>query len=294
MNHLKKNNAMKTRFDLDKIHMSYFPSMKATTPIKSVSLNKILGQHATNDDLVDAIRRETNPDKRAKLKTKAAGYTPSGIFSKRNDSSLIKHSGLICLDFDKLGDSIDDVKDYIGSLPYVLYCGLSCSGNGLWVLIPISDTAKHAEHYLSLENDFMNIGLKIDPTGKNLSRFRFWSYDDDGRFNLNAEIYDRVLIPEKPQQKSVSQYPPNLNDMHLDKLVKRIIHAPEGEKHNTLLRVAYVAGGYISTNTFSEGVVVQALRGAIESRKNTVTDMNQAYRTIDYGIRTGKAKGITK
>ena len=51
-------------------------------------------------DLVRKIRLEKNKEERNKLKQDLPAICFSGKFSKRDDSSIIEHSGLICLDFD--------------------------------------------------------------------------------------------------------------------------------------------------------------------------------------------------
>lgn len=51
-------------------------------------------------DLVRKIRLEKDKETRNKLKQDLPAICFSGKFSKRDDGSLIKHSGLICLDFD--------------------------------------------------------------------------------------------------------------------------------------------------------------------------------------------------
>ena len=58
-------------------------------------LNRIL--EGASRDLVKKIRAEKDKEKRNLLKQKLPAICFSGKFAKRNDSSLQKHSGLICL-----------------------------------------------------------------------------------------------------------------------------------------------------------------------------------------------------
>ena len=51
-------------------------------------------------DLVDGIRKEKDKEKRNELKKQLPAVCFSGEFNKRADSSIVNHSGLICLDFD--------------------------------------------------------------------------------------------------------------------------------------------------------------------------------------------------
>ena len=50
-------------------------------------------------ELVKRIRLEKNKTERNELKKMLPAICFSGTFNKRNDNSLIQHSGLICLDF---------------------------------------------------------------------------------------------------------------------------------------------------------------------------------------------------
>ena len=61
-------------------------------------LNRIKG--GRNKELVVQIRKEKDKAKRNELKKSLPSICFSGTFNKRSDSGLIKHSGLICLDFD--------------------------------------------------------------------------------------------------------------------------------------------------------------------------------------------------
>ena len=62
-------------------------------------LNRI--KDGASKDLVKKIRSEKNKDERKILKSKLPAVCFSGTFSRRSDNALIKHSGIICLDFDE-------------------------------------------------------------------------------------------------------------------------------------------------------------------------------------------------
>ena len=76
-----------------------------------------------------------------KAKMKLPLYTVSGLFDGSNDASIIKHSGLICIDIDKKDnpelEDFDDMKELISAVPCVAYCGLSVSAQGYFCIIPI-------------------------------------------------------------------------------------------------------------------------------------------------------------
>jgi hypothetical protein len=283
---MKTENSRNKQIDLNKIQVSFYTCLEDTTSKEVMTLNRYFGQHAKLDEVVCKIRAISDKKERDALKCTLPGITPSGIFRTRKDSEITKHSGLIALDFDNLSDSVDDVKDYISTLPYIFYCGLSASGRGLWALVPIGDPTQHRAHFKSLQSDFAEIGLTVDPTGINESRFRFYSYDDSAHFNLRPEIYTRTFkepLKNKPQYNHSNTTIDG--NIHLNRLVNLILKAPDGLKHFTLYRVARTAGGYVSSNTLRANEAIDALEKAISQRE--VKSLSDAYKTIQDGFKLG-------
>lgn len=124
-------------------------------------------------------------------------YTPSGVFSVRNSEGLIKHSGMLCIEWDKVED-VDALKDLLGGLPFVYYAGLSCSGRGVFALIKIAEPIKHREYFKALSEYFGGIGYRVDESGKDVCRLRVASYDAEPIFNTDSEVWSelpRVVAP---------------------------------------------------------------------------------------------------
>ena len=124
-------------------------------------------------------------------------YTPSGVFEVRNSEGLICHSGVLCVEWDKVED-VDALKDLLGGLPFIYYAGLSCSGRGVFALIKIADPTKHREYFKALSEYFGGIGYRVDESGKDVCRLRVASYDAESIFNANSEVWNelpRVVAP---------------------------------------------------------------------------------------------------
>lgn len=124
-------------------------------------------------------------------------YTPSGVFSVRNSEGLICHSGVLCVEWDKVED-VDALKDLLGGLPFIFYAGLSCSGRGVFALVKIADPTKHRAYFRALADYFGGIGYKVDESGKDVCRLRVASYDAEPIFNANSEVWNelpRVVAP---------------------------------------------------------------------------------------------------
>ena len=124
-------------------------------------------------------------------------YTPSGVFSVRNSEGLICHSGVLCVEWDKVED-VDALKDLLGGLPFVYYAGLSCSGCGVFALVKIAEPIKHREYFRALSEYFGGIGYRVDESGKDVCRLRVASFDDTPIFNPDSEVWNIVPTIAKP------------------------------------------------------------------------------------------------
>ncbi len=175
------------------ITVSCFKNAKDTNP-KDVSLLRWLEGYQRLNTLVDAIRGEPDKDKRTEFKKRLPCITPSGQFTARRADALVKHSGFIALDFDDTNPQ--RAKRKLRGISNVFYTGLSASGRGIWALIPISDPSNHRRHFEALQADFRGLGLEIDPACSDVSRLRFYSYDRDPVFNMEAKPYHK-LAPQK-------------------------------------------------------------------------------------------------
>jgi hypothetical protein len=182
------------------VEVSLFSSCKDTNPTK-VNLLHLL-QSNVYKEKVEALRQIENPERRDEAKKMLPGFTPSGLFSKREASSLISHSGLIGIDIDYKENlhisNFLELKEQISKLPTVAYCGLSVSGKGFWCLVPIKDPEKHREHFLALEKAFEFHEITVDAACKDVSRLRFCSYDPDAYFNHSAKIFFKTPTLSTP------------------------------------------------------------------------------------------------
>ena len=150
-------------------------------------------KEGTSKDLVKKIRSEKNKTDRNELKKQLPAICFSGTFNKRNDESLIEHSGLICLDFDgyeKQKTLLED-KETLSKNKFVYSVFVSPSGNGLKVLVKIPpDADNHQNYFNSLEKHFNS--PYFDKTSKNISRVCYESYDPLIHINENSSIWDKI------------------------------------------------------------------------------------------------------
>lgn len=124
-------------------------------------------------------------------------YTPSGVFSVRNSEGLIKHSGMLCIEWDAVADC-SELKELLGGLPFIYYGGLSCSGRGVFAIVKIADPSKHREYFRALSEYFNGIGYQVDESGKDVCRLRVASWDAEPVFNPDSDVWSalpRVVEP---------------------------------------------------------------------------------------------------
>lgn len=110
-----------------------------------------------------------------------------------------KHSGLICIDIDKLSiNKLSTLWNQILLDKHTHLCFISPSGCGIKVIIKIeADAEKHLLYFKSIEQYYQNkFGIKIDPSGKDVSRLCFICNDDDACFKAESEMFPEPLMVE--------------------------------------------------------------------------------------------------
>ncbi|MBO5800907.1 MAG: PriCT-2 domain-containing protein [Alistipes sp.] len=174
------------------MNVSYFSDIyNSRTPIGSLPLETILFSERVRAR-VEALRGLPYGSEAFQLaKRQMPCYTPSGVFEVRNSEGLIKHSGVLCIEWDKVED-VDVLKDLLGGLPFVYYAGLSCSGRGVFALVKIADPTKHREYFKALSEYFGGIGYRVDESGKDVCRLRVASFDDTPIFNPDSEMWNEL------------------------------------------------------------------------------------------------------
>jgi len=135
----------------------------------------------------DELRSIGSVESASKYKRVHFDYvTPSGVFTKRCDTALIQHSGLLILDFDHIS-TLSELKKTLLSDQYfdTALQFVSPSGNGLKWIIPIDlMEATHQQWFASIASYLKaTYCLEVDKSGKDISRACFLPYDPDVYIN---------------------------------------------------------------------------------------------------------------
>jgi hypothetical protein len=190
--------------------VTIFKNIKETeTPFfKEVSFILKRIKEGKSKNLIKEIRKEKDKTARNELKKNLPAICFSGQFNKRSDSSLLEHSGIMCLDFDgykKQKDMLQDKEMFINN-KFVLSVFVSPSGNGLKVLIKIpADAENHIKYFTSLKTEFDS--TYFDTTSKNVSRVCYESYDPLLYYNPNSLIWDTIEEEEHEERSSYKDKP---------------------------------------------------------------------------------------
>jgi len=159
-----------------------------TKPHKAVSLLQIYNAIKGNYYKDRTQKLQAISDVAQARKFKAANFdycTFSGVFTTRNDKALIKHSGLLCVDFDHL-QNVDMLRNQLLQDEYfdtqLLF--VSPSGNGLKWIISIDTTTTHGEYFAAIANYILQTyGVEVDKSGKDISRACFLPHDNKAFIN---------------------------------------------------------------------------------------------------------------
>jgi len=187
--------------------VSFYTNINSVKENVTKDIDAILANIASDEwkEIVEKIRAEPNKAEKDRLKKEAPNFTASGIFKKRNDEGLDKHSGFIAIDIDKVKD-IENTRAILNKDPYTYCCFVSISGTGLCVIVQI-DQEKHKECFESLKRYYdSKYNIKIDPSCGNVSRTRFISWDTHSQVNKKSKLFKPIKFDETPHQEANKSY----------------------------------------------------------------------------------------
>lgn len=179
--------------------ISLFNSAFATEPTSTITVKDLIDGIRTGKwkEQVELVRLCETKEQRDIAKRNVPSVTVSGVFTKRNQQSLLAHSGFICIDIDTECDRFALEDD-----PYTYALFDSVSKQGIAIIVRI-DTAHHSESFDWLQRYYFDTyGVVIDSKPRNVVSLRFVSYDPMLTFNADSKQAKHTV--RKPKQvKSV-------------------------------------------------------------------------------------------
>lgn len=162
----------------------------STTPKKNIDFEQYLSDVQNGTWEIEVLGFRKGQIKKLEL----PGVTPSGTFSYRSAKHLDTHSGFIGIDIDAK-DQIDgtdflQLRKDLEKDPYTYAVHSSVSGNGGIVVYVKIDPIKHLDSFQGLEKYYLDqYRIIIDSSGKDVSRFRFVSFDPDLFKNSRSKTF---------------------------------------------------------------------------------------------------------
>lgn len=171
--------------------------------------------------------KKRNHDRIAYLKKSLPAGIISGVAQKGiGERDIVERNNVVAVDIDaKDNPALYDweaVKREISKSPFVAYAGLSVSGLGIFVLIPVEDSTKHKQHFDAIVSDFTNTtftimqnedkeptilrGIRPDQAPSNIASKRFVSYDPQPYWNTEAHIYTKKKESAELYQRKYTSY----------------------------------------------------------------------------------------
>ena len=295
--------------------ITIFKNIKETSTPYYRDVNVVLDRikNGSSKERVKLIRQEKDKSNRNKLKQDLPAVCFSGTFSKRADTGLQDHSGLICLDFDgyKTKKDLMSDKDQLSKNKYVYSVFVSPSGNGLKALIKIpKDPDNHVGYFRALEEYFQS--EYFDKACKNISRVCYESYDPLIHINETSSLWDKIAEHEyRPIDKYKER--PTIPITDENKVVDRLMSwwkkkygIIEGERNNNVYVLAAAFNDFGVNRSLAEYVMsefqtrdfpMSEIKTTIDSAYRHATKFGSKYYEDEervYQIRQKIKKGVPK
>jgi hypothetical protein len=287
---------------LAQIHL--FRDSTRPRPIETLTLAEALAhiQEGMYRRRIEWLRRLTDPAAHAQAKRRLSAMTLAGVFApRRGIAHLQQHSGIIHGDLDHL-DDVEAVKRRLADDPRIVYIFISPSGTGLKVGLHVAPVASDAayKHAWQAVADYCQrtYGLTWDPSGKDISRLCYVSWDPALYTKLDAEPFPvpTSALPAatpRPPQRPVTRLDTRYHGQAVRAVrtaMQMIADAQLGTRHHTRLRASRLLGGYVAGGLLSQEQAYRALAQALVGHTD---DLERALKTVEDGLTYGQAYPIT-
>ena len=191
--------------------------------------------------------------KKQALKATLQCYTPAALLASkaRGQVKEIHRTGIMQLDFDQADISdydTEELKQCVFSLPFIGFCGLSCSGDGFYALALIAEPERLSEYAEHCFDVLLSYGIKADTSkGKKVENLRYVSYDAGMLIRENPVPLKIQRFKPKPEIKPVYTGTSGQEITSEHPLVKKqmalLMAAAVGSRWQTVQKAAYTLGG---------------------------------------------------
>lgn len=168
-----------------------------------------------------------------------------GTFSDwhTRDDNILVPSNLMTIDIDFVDNptiDMNELQQKIFDLPFVAVCLKSCSGAGIFAIVPIEDYKKTTLYYQYLKKLLLQkYGVVIDGKASNIARARFISYNEDYKKWIKQ---DDVQVWQLYEEPTIEKH-----DAQTHQLFSKYKSSNDTEKLLTAVKNV-LKSGYCATN----------------------------------------------
>lgn len=171
------------------------------TALKDALLKIKNGDYKSEIEELRSLLYRGNPVQYSERKKDLPAFTPQASFDEKRDAEHVKkYNKLVILDIDKLSSTeVETIKLKVEDIPHTYTCFVSPSGLGLKIIVPVdSEEENHKQAFKQVAEHYVDsLNVEIDPSGKDVSRLCFYSYDPDMKINDNVEVFSVKESREK-------------------------------------------------------------------------------------------------
>lgn len=280
----------------------YQTNIKQLSGAQSLPILSVLQAIKNGDfqDQVIPVANEPDKAKRNELKKRVPYFTPSGEFEKREASGLVKHSGLIAMDFDSL-ENIKSVEIALKNDPYSFAVFRSISHKGLCVLVKI-DPLRHLDSFKALELYYWKLlNVTVDQSCKDVSRARFVSFDPDLYVNQKSKRFNELHLLDLVQQTKAGNVAPLVPVTDYDQIFSNLLKwwdkkygYVDGQRNSNLLILAQSCNEYGIPQEYTKGMIQNNIISDDFPERELDSVIASAYRRTKSNIKQFENKTETK
>lgn len=283
----------------------YFSNkIQGSAPLGFIGLDRFINATRTpkNKEVFEAIGKasaEGNLELKAELKQNNLYYfTPCVVVNERRKySHIIKWTGLLVLDFDKIDNALELKQHLFESFDFVIASWISPSKRGVkaFVKIPVvTSTDDFKRHFKAIEQVFEAYD-GFDTTAKNCVLPLFQSYDADILYRTDATTFTEQCEIEEynPEPVKVIQFESTAFDsLRAVAMIKSSINKITSEGHPQIRGASIFAGGLVASGYLQQYECEQLVESLIRSNEYLSKGISGYVSTSRWGIKQGLNKQI--
>ena len=280
----------------------YSTNIKQLSGAQTLPILSVLQAIKNGDfqDQVIPVANEPDKAKRNELKKRVPYFTPSGEFEKREASGLVKHSGLIAMDFDSV-ENIKSVEIALKNDHYSFAVFRSISHKGLCVLVKI-DPSRHLDSFKALELYYWKLlNVTVDQSCKDVSRARFVSFDPDLYVNQKSKRFGELHLLDLVQQSKKGDIAPLIPVTDYDQIFSNLLKwwdkkygYVDGQRNSNLLVLAQSCNEYGIPQEYTKGMIQNNIISDDFPERELDSVIASAYRRTKSNIKQFENKTETK